>query len=136
MSSKYREKLLASSGVSNIRFESEYAKKLMTKMGWKEGNGLGKSQHGAKDCIQVRRREDGVGLGKGSAGPTGGWKDDWWNDAYNNSMKKLVDLPSLVGVQGWHRRTTVARVIGRVFLRRTALFGSFGLLLELVRQHN
>ena len=93
MANKYREKLLQSSGVSNIRFESEYAKKLMTGMGWKEGNGLGKNQNGAKDCIQVRRREDGVGLGKGSAGPTGGWKDDWWNDAYNNSMKKLVILP-------------------------------------------
>ena len=56
MSSKYRDRLLQSSGVSNIRFESEYAKKLMMNMGWKEGNGLGKNQHGNADCVQIKRR--------------------------------------------------------------------------------
>lgn len=64
MASKYRDRLLQSSGVSNIRVESEYAKKVMAKMGWKEGNGLGKNQHGSKDCVQIRRREDNLGLGQ------------------------------------------------------------------------
>jgi hypothetical protein len=47
MSTKYRDRLLQSSGVSNTKFESEYAKKLMSQMGWKEGSGLGKKQQGS-----------------------------------------------------------------------------------------
>lgn len=93
MASKYRDRLLQSSGVSNIRFESEYAKKLMQKMGWKEGNGLGKNQHGNTDCVQIKRREENTGLGKKTLGGPTNWKDEWWNDAYNTSIKKLNILP-------------------------------------------
>jgi Pin2-interacting protein X1 len=93
MSSKYRDRLLQSSGVSNIRFESEYSKKLMTQMGWKEGNGLGKNQHGEYDCVQVKRREENAGLGKKALGGPTNWKDEWWNEAYNNSIKKLNVMP-------------------------------------------
>lgn len=93
MGDKYRERLLKSSGVSNIRFESEYAKKLMVQMGWKEGNGLGKDQNGEKDCVQVKRREDNVGLGRKTLGGPTNWKDDWWNESYNNSIKKLKIVP-------------------------------------------
>ncbi len=32
-------------------------------MGWKEGNGLGKQQNGIKECVQIKRRDDGLGLG-------------------------------------------------------------------------
>lgn len=42
MAEKYRERILKSSGISNKKVESEYAKKLMMKMGWSEGKGLGK----------------------------------------------------------------------------------------------
>jgi Pin2-interacting protein X1 len=65
----------------------------MVKMGWKEGNGLGKNQHGEKDCVQIRRREDNVGLGKKNLGGTTDWKDDWWNDAYNKSIQKMNIVP-------------------------------------------
>ena len=75
MSTKYRDRLLQSSGVSNIRFESEYAKKLMVQMGWKEGKGLGKNQNGNTDCVQVKRREDNLGLGKKAIGGADNWKD-------------------------------------------------------------
>lgn len=33
------------------------------KMGWSEGKGLGKKQAGMTDCLQIKRREDGQGLG-------------------------------------------------------------------------
>jgi hypothetical protein len=35
----------------------------MASMGWKEGNGLGKKQQGITECVQIRRRDDGLGLG-------------------------------------------------------------------------
>ena len=47
---------MQNSGISNRKVESEYAKKLMTKMGWSEGKGLGKKEHGVVECVQVRRR--------------------------------------------------------------------------------
>ena len=65
----------------------------MVKMGWKEGNGLGRQQHGTTDCVQVKRREDNLGLGKKTLGGPTNWKDDWWNETYNNSIKKLNILP-------------------------------------------
>ena len=51
MSQKFKERLLASSGISNKSFYSEFGIKMLKKMGWKEGNGLGKEQHGMVDCI-------------------------------------------------------------------------------------
>ena len=65
----------------------------MVQMGWKEGNGLGKDQNGQKDCVQVKRREDNVGLGRKTLGGPTNWKDDWWNETYNNSIKKLNIVP-------------------------------------------
>ena len=62
-------------------------------MGWKEGNGLGKNQHGEKDCVQIQRREENIGLGKKTLGGPTNWKDDWWNDTYNDSIKKLTIVP-------------------------------------------
>jgi len=32
-------------------------------------------------------------LGKKALGGATNWKDDWWNEAYNNSIKKLNVLP-------------------------------------------
>ena len=32
-------------------------------MGWQEGKGLGAQMDGRTECIQVKRREEGVGLG-------------------------------------------------------------------------
>lgn len=42
------------------------------------------------DCLQIKRREDGQGLGiKSQNEESFNWKDQWWNNAYNNSIKKL-----------------------------------------------
>ncbi len=60
------------------------------KMGWKDGKGLGKKQSGITDCIQIKRREDNQGLGvKGHGASNFSWNNEWWNDAFNNSIKKL-----------------------------------------------
>ena len=41
--------------------------KMLKAMGWTEGSGLGKSNQGTADIIQVERRRGGLGLGNNNA---------------------------------------------------------------------
>lgn len=41
--------------------------KMLKAMGWTEGSGLGKSNQGTADIIQVERRKGGLGLGNNNA---------------------------------------------------------------------
>lgn len=66
----------------------------MGQMGWKEGNGLGKKQQGSTECVQIRRRDDGLGLGVKNQNEPMNWKDEWWNDMYNKSIKKMSVVPT------------------------------------------
>lgn len=44
--------------------------------------------------MQIRRRDDAVGLGiKNSGAESFDWKNEWWNTAYNDSIKKLKIAP-------------------------------------------
>jgi Pin2-interacting protein X1 len=88
MAQRYKERLLQGSGVSNRKFESEFGMKMLKKMGWTEGKGLGKSETGVTDCVQQKRREDGVGLGQESQ-KAFNWNDNWWDNAFNSAIKKL-----------------------------------------------
>ena len=63
-------------------------------MGWKEGKGLGKKETGDLECVQIRRREDGEGLGtKNPGSETFDWKDQWWNKSYNDAISKIKIVP-------------------------------------------
>jgi Pin2-interacting protein X1 len=66
---------------------SNYALKLMEKMGWKEGQGLGKNADGMSSHVVVHKREDGLGLGLGKEskdsqnGQT--LSDHWWHSDFS-----------------------------------------------------
>jgi hypothetical protein len=66
---------------------SSYAMKLMEKMGWKEGQGLGKSESGMVEHIKITKRDDNMGLGhdivvKGQESIS----DSWWNKAFSSNL--------------------------------------------------
>ena len=88
MSKKFRERILQGSGFSNVAFESEYGMKLMKAMGWTEGTGLGKSASGNVDCLQIKRRDDQLGLGFDKAEKFR-WSNNWWENSYNDSIKSF-----------------------------------------------
>ena len=89
MSQQYKERLLAGSGYSNRKVESDFGSKMLKMMGWSEGKGLGKNEDGISECVQQRRREDGQGLGVNTGKEGFKWNNNWWDDVYNNAIKKF-----------------------------------------------
>ena len=45
-----------------IADESKFGQKLMEKMGWSKGKGLGLNQDGNVDIIRVQQKQDTVGM--------------------------------------------------------------------------
>ncbi|KAK8801767.1 hypothetical protein WA588_006052 [Blastocystis sp. NMH] len=73
---------VASSGTS------AYGKKLMEKMGWSDGAGLGKDGTGIKKSIVVKKKDDDQGIGFKEA-QANRWNQCWWFDAYDSAAKKI-----------------------------------------------
>ena len=68
---------------------SKFALQQMEKMGWKEGQGLGKDSNGITKSISVKKREDNAGLGvekqvEESLG------ENWWHDAFSANLKSFA----------------------------------------------
>ena len=63
----------------------------MAKMGWKKGDGLGKKMDGITDCIQIKRRDENLGMGAEieTAQSKFKWNDSFWDDAYNQLATKF-----------------------------------------------
>ena len=86
MSVKYFEEKTRS-GISDKKFKSDFGSKILEKFGWKEGEGLGKNKSGIKETIQIKRREENIGLGKKKIKEK--WNDTWWENSYNNILKNI-----------------------------------------------
>ena len=74
-------------GISYKKFNSTFGAKILEKFGWKEGEGLGKSKNGITEAIQIKRREENMGLGKTKKEVM--WNDKWWEQSYNNILKDI-----------------------------------------------
>ena len=94
MSKKYFDRLLTGTGETNKEVKSKFGLKMLENMGWSKGKGLGKNEDGMKDCIQIKRREEGTGLGDVNLTPaaTFKWGDSFWDDAYNTAAKNFAAI--------------------------------------------
>eukprot|EP00548_Thalassiothrix_antarctica_P019018 CAMPEP_0194195412 /NCGR_PEP_ID=MMETSP0154-20130528/76122_1 /TAXON_ID=1049557 /ORGANISM="Thalassiothrix antarctica, Strain L6-D1" /LENGTH=222 /DNA_ID=CAMNT_0038919943 /DNA_START=45 /DNA_END=713 /DNA_ORIENTATION=+ len=64
---------------------SSFAKKQLQKMGWEEGDGLGKNLQGMSKHIKVKQRENEIGLGHAKFE-----KDvQWWNNGMSSILSRL-----------------------------------------------
>lgn len=93
MSQKYKAKLARSSGISSKIVSGGVGEALLLKMGWNPGEGLGKNKDGVKECVQVAKKSDklGVGAHQDTVGP---W-DDWWSSVYNKTAQKTTSPEAL-----------------------------------------
>ena len=90
MGKKLQDKMGSSMNESRAAPMGKFGAKMLEKMGWKEGDGLGKNNDGMKEHIKIKKREEAIGLGadNGAAVHTGP-ADGWWMDAYSDSIKNL-----------------------------------------------
>ena len=50
---------------------------------------MGKNETGQQECVQIKRREEGLGLGKKETKNRFKWDDQFWVNMYDNVAKKL-----------------------------------------------
>jgi Pin2-interacting protein X1 len=86
--SKLRAKLGTSLNEHVSAPTSVFAQQQLHKMGWSEGDGLGKRRQGMASHITVKRREDNVGLGHNSSVPSHN-VHQWWKDSIGDTLAKL-----------------------------------------------
>lgn len=53
---------VAGLGVAKPKVTGGFGERMMRSMGWEAGQGLGKDGHGIKEAIQVKKKEDTVGV--------------------------------------------------------------------------
>jgi len=74
---------------------SDFALKQMKKMGWNEGEGLGRNSDGIKHHIIIKKREDSTGLGSDIVDITSNRSaiddvdESWWNKTFANNLKNM-----------------------------------------------
>lgn len=91
MSSKYWHMLSASSS-TGAPVQSAFGEKMLKKMGWKQGEGLGKQSQGPTQPLTIAARPEGLALGQERKKSK--WNDAWWEDLYNSVAQKVVPAPS------------------------------------------
>ena len=77
MSRKYFDRLLTGTGETQREVKSKFGEKMMAKLGWSKGEGLGKNKDGLIECVQIKRRDEELGLGAENNTTVSNFK---WND--------------------------------------------------------
>ncbi|GIL91495.1 hypothetical protein Vretimale_18783 [Volvox reticuliferus] len=78
---------VAGVGVQKATAYGGLGQKLMERMGWSKGQGLGKEKHGMKEAIEVKKKEDTLGVGANAT--SWNWENKYWEDAYNSAIKSI-----------------------------------------------
>ncbi|XP_028858720.1 PIN2/TERF1-interacting telomerase inhibitor 1 [Denticeps clupeoides] len=74
--------------------ESKFGQKMLERMGWSKGKGLGKSEQGATEHIKVKVKNNNLGLG------TAGSNEDNWIAHQDDFNQLLADLNNCHGQNG------------------------------------
>ena len=80
---------------------SGLGKKLLRKMGWSEGDGLGLGKDGIRNAIEIKKKDDLKGVGKTSERYN--WEEKWWEGHFKKAadkFKAVVDLSAKDAVDG------------------------------------
>ncbi|KAL4422211.1 hypothetical protein ABPG77_009686 [Micractinium sp. CCAP 211/92] len=74
---------VAGQGVVKPKCTGGFGERMLRSMGWEAGKGLGKEGQGMKEAIQVKKKEDTVGVGGNGSYA---WGDKWWEKAFDSAV--------------------------------------------------
>lgn len=77
---------VAGKGVVEGTAYGGFGERMLQSLGWEKGKGLGKQEQGMKEAIEVKKKDDTLGVG---GRPSTNWKDAWWEDAFNAAVKNV-----------------------------------------------
>jgi hypothetical protein len=61
----------------------------MRRMGWKEGEGIGKHKQGMAEALKVKKRDGEAGLGAEDVRYK--WEEKWWEGHFKSAADKFAD---------------------------------------------
>lgn len=85
--SKLRSKMGSTLNEAVSAPSSSFAQQQLRKMGWQDGEGLGKNRQGMASHIRVTKRADEIGLGH--VKPELQQQEQWWNNGMSDVFSKL-----------------------------------------------
>ena len=74
----------------------EFAREHLKQLGWQEGGGLGREQHGITEALKPKLKFDNCGIGHD---PAKEFTHTWWSEAYNSAASNLTVTEASDGVQ-------------------------------------
>lgn len=74
-------------GVVKATGKGGMGERLLRNMGWQDGQGLGKAGQGMVEALQVKRKEDTVGVGGNNSWK---WEEKWWENAFDSAAKTAI----------------------------------------------
>ena len=69
---------------------SGFGKTMLHKMGWKEGEGIGKHKQGMSEALKVKKRDGEIGLGAEEA-LRYKWEEKWWEGHFKSAADKFAE---------------------------------------------
>eukprot|EP01134_Creolimax_fragrantissima_P003821 CFRG3821T1 len=102
--------------------QNKFGKKLMQKMGWSDGDGLGKERKGTTDHLKVKVKNNALGLGADKQGAG----DEAWQDmqaSFNNLLESLTKSHT-TGEVNTHKKAST-RLEDKTSASRRRFYGRF-----------
>mmetsp|Transcript_238 Transcript_238/g.290 ORF Transcript_238/g.290 Transcript_238/m.290 type:complete len:285 (-) Transcript_238:1352-2206(-) len=70
---------------------SKFALNFLKKLGWKEGDGLGKQRQGRATHVKVVKKDDNLGIGAKDANVED-FSSQWWSHGFSSASSKLKSI--------------------------------------------